>query len=540
MEEAGEGMREQAATGVAVLLEQLPARLPAPDEIDAEWALFDRDVEAWWELVRADAEGCEAEHGVRPEHLLDLEIDEVASLTRQLERIAARRARVLERARLRALELEESRAAEREARGLRVEAPSRRRELAHRSVTAEVACATRSAEGAVSRWLADASRLADGADATLAAAESGRITFTHARTIADEVSSLPSEAHSAYEAAVLPMAEQTTPAQFRRRARRMREQMHPDSVEARVAAAAAERHVRITPERDGMAWLGAYLPAVRAASIDAQLDDLAGELGSAEGEQRTMAQLRADVFADLLTGGSSCGSVGPAAGDAVDAGREGVGDGVERGLIGRSSVAACESGDARDTSGSARPRRRGIRPTVTVTVPVMALLGHGDEPAELEGYGPIPVDVARELAGAAPSWKRLLTHPEAGTVLSVGRESYTVPPDLRAWLRVRDGTCRFPGCTRAAARCEVDHTVDWAAGGETRHDNLAHLCARHHHLKHEGGWRVQPAPGGVLHWRSPTGREYSTEPERRIGTGAPDGGRGSPAPPDPPPEDAPF
>ncbi|BDZ65162.1 HNH endonuclease signature motif containing protein [Agromyces mangrovi Wang et al. 2018] len=487
MEEAGEGMR---ATPVAVLPEHasdpaagMPVALPAPDELDAEWALFDRDVEAWWELERADAEACEAEHGVRPEHLLDLEVGEVASLTRQLERVAARRARVLERARLRALEVEEARATEREAMGLRVDAPSRRRELAHRSVTAEVACATRSAEGTVSRWLADASRLADDAEATLDAAESGRITFAHARTIADEAASLPAAARGAYEAAVLPLAEHTTPAQFRRRARRMREQMHPDSIETRAEAAAAERHVRITPERDGMAWLGAYLPAQSAASIDAQLEDLAGELASAEGEQRTMAQLRADVFADLLTGGT----------------------------LPDASVGALPDASASETS-----RRRGIRPTVTVTVPALTLLGRGDESAELEGCGPIPVDAARELAGEAPSWKRLLTHPESGAVLSVGRERYAVPPDLRAWLRVRDGTCRFPGCTRTAAGCEVDHTVDWAAGGETRHDNLAHLCARHHHLKHEGGWRVEPAPGGVLRWRSPTGREYSTEPERAL------------------------
>ncbi len=494
------------ATPVAVLPEHasasaagMPVALPAPDELDAEWALFDRDVEGWWELVQADAEACEAEHGVRPEHLLDLEVGEVASLTRQLERIAARRARVLERARLRSLEVEEARAAEREAMGLRVEAPSRRRELAHRSVTAEIACATRSAEGAVSRWLADASRLADDAEATLDAAESGRITFAHARIIADEVASLPAAARGDYEATVLPVAEHTTPAQFRRRARRMREQMHPDSIEARAVAAAAERHVRITPERDGMAWLGAYLPAATAASVDAQLDDRAGELASTEGERRTMAQLRADVFADLLTG---------------------------RALP--------------DASTSETSRRRGIRPTVTVTVPAMTLLGRGDEPAELEGYGPIPVDVARELAGAAPSWKRLLTHPESGAVLSVGRERYAVPPDLRAWLRVRDGTCRFPGCTRSASGCEVDHTVDWAVGGETRHDNLAHLCARHHHLKHEGGWRVGPAPGGALRWRSPTGREYATEPEQAIGDPPAPPGPAAAVTPEPKHADPPF
>ncbi|WP_353807265.1 HNH endonuclease signature motif containing protein [Agromyces sp. SYSU T00194] len=77
---------------------------------------------------------------------------------------------------------------------------------------------------------------------------------------------------------------------------------------------------------------------------------------------------------------------------------------------------------------------------------------------------------------------------------------------------MRDGTCRFPGCDRRADASEIDHTVDWAAGGETGHDNLAHLCARHHHLKHEAGWRVVQRGGGVLEWRSPLGREYTTDP----------------------------
>jgi hypothetical protein len=57
---------------------------------------------------------------------------------------------------------------------------------------------------------------------------------------------------------------------------------------------------------------------------------------------------------------------------------------------------------------------RRITPTVHVTVPVLALLGHGDEPAMLEGYGPIDVETARLLTANAPSLTRLLTHPETG------------------------------------------------------------------------------------------------------------------------------
>ena len=158
---------------------------------------------------------------------------------------------------------------------------------------------------------------------------------------------------------------------------------------------------------------------------------------------------------------------------------------------------------------------RGVRATVLVSVPVLSLL-EAEHPASgastLEGYGPISTEVARRLAAHAPSFVRLLTHPETGTVLSVGRERYAVPRDLRLWLRIRDETCRFPGCGRSAATSDIDHTVDWQHEGATRHDNLAHLCEAHHQLKHRTAWRVDQAGGGALEWRAPSGRTYRTEP----------------------------
>jgi len=147
---------------------------------------------------------------------------------------------------------------------------------------------------------------------------------------------------------------------------------------------------------------------------------------------------------------------------------------------------------------------RGLRATVFVTVPVLTLLDH-----------------ARRLAAHAPSFVRLLTHPETGTVLSVGRDRHAVPRDLRLWLRIRDETCRFPGCSRAAASSDIDHTVDWQHQGATRHDNLAHVCEAHHQLKHHTDWRVSQAGGGTLEWRAPSGKRYRTEPALRLTEPAP-------------------
>lgn len=110
----------------------------------------------------------------------------------------------------------------------------------------------------------------------------------------------------------------------------------------------------------------------------------------------------------------------------------------------------------------------------------------------------------------------MLTHPETGTVLSVGRDRYTVPADLRRAVAIRDRTCRFPGCRRRAASCDVDHSTAWADGGTTGLDNLATLCRKHHRLKHETGWRVVHEGGGTLRWHSPTGRRYRTRPATAL------------------------
>ena len=117
-----------------------------------------------------------------------------------------------------------------------------------------------------------------------------------------------------------------------------------------------------------------------------------------------------------------------------------------------------------------------VRPEMDVSVPVLTLLGVSEMPGTLNGVIPIDADTARQLARAAPSFTRVLTDPENGAVLSVGRKRYRPPRDLARYIRLRDGTCRFPGCNRRARRAEIDHTIQRQNGGPTRWDNLACLC----------------------------------------------------------------
>jgi len=344
---------------------------------------------------------------------------------------------------------------------------------ARRVAATEVSAALRISEREAEQLVADSSALVHELPSTLDALREGRITYRHASILVDEARSLPSESWSTFESAALPEAESRSAAGFRQRARALREREHPQSIDERRRSAEDSRSVRLEPTRDGMAWLTAHLPAEQAIGAYRRLTEIASGLAAPD-EPRTLTQRRADVLADLLIDGVMPDS--------------GIG--------------------------------RGVRATVLVTVPVLSLLNQvevtGAPSSSLEGYGPISTEVARRLAAHAPSFVRLLTHPETGTVLSVGRDRYAVPRDLRLWLRIRDETCRFPGCGRSAANSDIDHTVDWQHSGATRHDNLAHLCEAHHQLKHHTLWRVNQAGGGVLEWRAPSGRRYRTEPAVRL------------------------
>ncbi len=396
-------------------------------------------------------------------------VDSIAVLDRMEASISAHKAELIDQAR-RWSEIVEASSVR--ATGEMTEGGWNARVRARRVLSSELACALRIPERTAESLIEDSRMLLSTLPETFRALSEGTISWRHARTLVDHANSLPDEFAADFEAALLPHAKSLTVAKFDRKARRERERLHPETIETRYEKASDARAIDLQPDRDGMAWLSAYLPAAVAHGIYNRVTEMAQKQQSAD-EQRTLTQLRADLFAELLL-------------------------------------------DGRLHSG----RDAGIRARVLVTVPVLTLLGHSDEPAILEGYGPIDLHTARQLAAAAPSFTRLLTHPETGAVLSIGRTSYAIPADLRTWLRVRDGTCRFPGCSRAARICEVDHTSDWQFGNGTDHDNLAHLCPAHHRLKHMTNWTVRQRDNGVLEWTSPSGHVYNTEPEIRLGGAA--------------------
>jgi hypothetical protein len=150
---------------------------------------------------------------------------------------------------------------------------------------------------------------------------------------------------------------------------------------------------------------------------------------------------------------------------------------------------------------------------ISVTVSLETLLRLTDAPGELEGFGPIPAEVAREMA-ADGELRRWLTE-ETGKLLDVGDRTYRPSAALARFIRGRDRTCRFPSCDAPAVRCDLDHTLAFhTEGGRTVRVNLGALCRRHHRLKHEKDWIYELLSNGDVRWTAPSGRVFVKEAER--------------------------
>jgi hypothetical protein len=131
----------------------------------------------------------------------------------------------------------------------------------------------------------------------------------------------------------------------------------------------------------------------------------------------------------------------------------------------------------------------------------------------LEGYGPITAQAARRIAGHG-TWRRLLTDPASGVLLDYGTTRYTPPVDLLEHVHTRDGTCRFPTCSRPARLCQFDHTIAAGSSGwSTSDSNGGSVSPGCHNGKTHAGWRLsQPAPGRFV-CTAPTGHTYDVDPE---------------------------
>lgn len=210
-----------------------------------------------------------------------------------------------------------------------------------------------------------------------------------------------------------------------------------------------------------MAEVTAVLPAEDAMTVFTALDAIAQSADPAD--PRPVDARRADALTDLCRNLLAVGYAPPMSGCHADD------DGAHRG--GQGSRAGA------DRRSQWRRRRRGGGPQIQVTVAATTLLGVDDRPGELAGCGPIPAEVARQLAADPDaSWRRILTDPASGVLLDYGTTVYRPPPALARHVRARDQVCAFPGCRQPAVRCDLDHRTPYPHG-PTCADNSARCAA---------------------------------------------------------------
>jgi Domain of unknown function (DUF222)/HNH endonuclease len=402
-------------------------------------------------------------------------LDELASLEAASGRLAARRVRVL--AAIHGVEVSQW-AAEAGAGG----GPVGYESVAGRDrhwVSEEVGLILRVAGVTARDRLLHADQLVTRLPETVAALAVGVLHPLQAQRLSEAVIALTDEQCAQVQERALAKAA-ANPSQsvtgFTRTLQRIVMSTVPKTAEQAHTDALAEARVEVCPLDHGMALLLAWLPAPDALRVAAAIHARAH-----------------------LTGPTTdpTGSTGPGACQVIDARRA-------QALVELIDLGACA-----DPAATAKPAPAAIQ----VTISLQTLLGVDEQPAELNGYGPIPASMARQIAADPTStWRRLVTDP-LGKLIDYGRDRYEPPPELANHIRARDQVCTFPNCHRRAISCELDHVQPWAQGGHTNTDNLIAACARHHHLKHDGGWTNHYNPTtGTTTWTSPTTRTYHNPP----------------------------
>ncbi len=89
--------------------------------------------------------------------------------------------------------------------------------------------------------------------------------------------------------------------------------------------------------------------------------------------------------------------------------------------------------------------------------------------------------------------------------VEIGARTRLFSGATRRAIEVRDRSCTHPYCDQALRRCEVDHIVPYASGGETTQENGRLLCGFHNRLRNrehdlsqqsEAGSGGRPPPAG--------------------------------------------
>jgi hypothetical protein len=269
-----------------------------------------------------------------------------------------------------------------------------------------------------------------------------------------------------------------TPAAFRRRLRILVDRLDPAEPAVRHARALTDRRVVVEEGDDGMSWLMVLMPTIDAIAARRRLTSTAKHLQKDAREGRSRDQIRADLASAWLRG------------------------------VGTATA---------------------VKTKVFVTIPVGVLSGTGTgagsdgrcdvcggsgfaEPARIVGHDTIDPLTAKQLFLDAKAFRRVITDPVKGVVVDMDRRTYRPTQAQRDWLILQHGTCARDGCSRLALDADIDHEVEWAAGGGTDLARLRPLCPADHRRRHTSRIRYRSRSDGSVEVATPTGYTSSAPP----------------------------
>ncbi len=290
------------------------------------------------------------------------------------------------------------------------------------------------------------------------ALSSGLIDQRRARTIVWQTTHLDDDTARAVTDRIIGDAPDLTTGQLIARIRKLVISVDPDSALLRYEQAVMDRRVVVEPTDSGTTNLYALdLPPDRAIAARRHIDRLARSLRRS-GEDRSMDQLRADVYLDLLCGADTNGKGG----------------------------------------------------SVDIRVNLDTLAGLADHPGELAGYGPVIDDITRRVIANndGSEWRYTVTHNGRPVATGTTRRRPTV--GQRRAAEAAHTTCIFPGCRIPAMQCDLDHRIEWSKGHRTDLDDLGPFCRHDHGGRHKHGWAYRILPNGDIEWTSPLGHSYVT------------------------------
>ncbi|MDJ0954243.1 MAG: DUF222 domain-containing protein [Acidimicrobiia bacterium] len=304
----------------------------------------------------------------------------------------------------------------------------------------------------------------------------GRIDMRRARVLVDSTLHLPDAIANAAIEQVLSEAPRLTTGQLRHRIAKLCIDADPDAARDYYDRSLSNRRFEVHPNESGTAdILGLNVAPHIASSIRRWIHREAVRLKNL-GDTRSMDQLRADIFTDLLRRRHRAGKI-----------------------------------------------TRADFGNLDMRVTAETLSGQSDEAGELNGFGPVIGDVARQVVEHQEhvDYRWTLVDPDTGLPVDGGTTQRRPTVSQRRQAEMLHPTCVHPGCRMPSTDCDLDHRQPWSEHRVTCTADLGPMCRHHHVIRHSFGWSYRHVADGDFEFTSPVGHRYTTSGREPANARAP-------------------